>query len=287
MGQEPTRSSAGCSASRLPQSRGSCAGHQGFRGRTGCLASWPASLLLGHSPPPPSSRTTCCSWVRLALQMLAAHVRACYDCACHRAPRAQRLHLYLTEYVRLLTGEPGPFATRYTLGNVLAIASSSFLVGPQQQVQRYPHSSYWASVLTGRVHWPYGDPHALYYVTARTACANRAAGAACSIQPNNGAKTRLPFRRTGAADARPRTTHSDCLLPRLDRRHLSLSAHPADHRACPRVHLPPILCHAVVRSFVHPIRQAACQQGVSMAIVAEMSLPPAQLARSDAPFFLL
>ena len=39
-------------------------------------------------------------------------------------------------FVQLLAGDPAPFAWKYSIGNVLAIASSGFLVGPRSQLEK-------------------------------------------------------------------------------------------------------------------------------------------------------
>ena len=39
-------------------------------------------------------------------------------------------------FVDLIAGNPGPFAWKYSMGNILALFSSAFLVGPRTQVQK-------------------------------------------------------------------------------------------------------------------------------------------------------
>jgi len=42
-------------------------------------------------------------------------------------------------FKRLLHGEPAPFAINYTLGNIISIGSTGFLVGPKRQLKRMSH----------------------------------------------------------------------------------------------------------------------------------------------------
>jgi len=40
---------------------------------------------------------------------------------------------------KLMRGNPAPFAINYTLGNMLALASTGFLIGPKRQLKRMSH----------------------------------------------------------------------------------------------------------------------------------------------------
>ena len=139
-----------------------------------------------------------------------------------------------------LSGEPGPFATRYTLGNLLAVASSSFLMGPQQQVRCA------AGACGGRL----GTPSV-------------ALGALCSrrtLMPAFG-RTAPPERPSPAppadpADARPVAQGCHLALLRLDFGDAGLCAGAADTRARPRLYLRPVLRDAMVRLLVRALWQA-------------------------------
>jgi hypothetical protein len=44
-------------------------------------------------------------------------------------------------FIRLVEGDPFPFVTIYTTGNVLSLLSSTFLCGPRMQFRRMTHES--------------------------------------------------------------------------------------------------------------------------------------------------
>ena len=48
---------------------------------------------------------------------------------------------------QLLAGHPTPFAVNYTLGNVIALSSTMFLVGPKTQLKRMSSTTRWGAAL--------------------------------------------------------------------------------------------------------------------------------------------
>ena len=62
----------------------------------------------------------------------------------HRRSRLQLLHDFFME---LLHGRPTKFAVSYTLGNIIALASTFFLVGPVYQLKRMTSPTRWITAL--------------------------------------------------------------------------------------------------------------------------------------------
>ncbi|KAG8470457.1 hypothetical protein KFE25_008878 [Diacronema lutheri] len=52
----------------------------------------------------------------------------------------------LFSFARLMRGYPRDFAVKYTLGNLIAICSTAFLVGPRKQVANMMHERRWLTV---------------------------------------------------------------------------------------------------------------------------------------------
>lgn len=52
-----------------------------------------------------------------------------------------------TSFSRLVSGNPTPFAVKYTIGNLISLASSAFLVGPAKQLRQMTHPTRWVSAL--------------------------------------------------------------------------------------------------------------------------------------------
>lgn len=50
-------------------------------------------------------------------------------------------------FTKLLLGQPRDFAIKYTLGNVLALCSTAFLIGPMRQVRNMTASHRWVAAL--------------------------------------------------------------------------------------------------------------------------------------------
>lgn len=48
---------------------------------------------------------------------------------------------------KLLAGQPAPFAINYTLGNLIALGSTGFLVGPKTQLKRMSSPTRWGAAL--------------------------------------------------------------------------------------------------------------------------------------------
>eukprot|EP00315_Gephyrocapsa_oceanica_P009369 CAMPEP_0185301054 /NCGR_PEP_ID=MMETSP1363-20130426/12474_1 /TAXON_ID=38817 /ORGANISM="Gephyrocapsa oceanica, Strain RCC1303" /LENGTH=201 /DNA_ID=CAMNT_0027898055 /DNA_START=111 /DNA_END=716 /DNA_ORIENTATION=+ len=48
---------------------------------------------------------------------------------------------------QLIGGRPGPFAVKYTLGNVLSLLSTGFILGPKRQIKNMSHPTRAASAL--------------------------------------------------------------------------------------------------------------------------------------------
>ena len=55
--------------------------------------------------------------------------------------------LSVFSFGKLLNGDPKPFALKYTFGNVLALSSSMFLVGPLRQLRNMTQSTRWVAAL--------------------------------------------------------------------------------------------------------------------------------------------
>tara|TARA_B110001452_G_scaffold252018_1_gene241560 strand:- start:503 stop:1090 length:588 start_codon:yes stop_codon:yes gene_type:complete len=55
--------------------------------------------------------------------------------------------LSVFSFGKLLNGDPKPFALKYTFGNVLALSSSMFLVGPLRQLRNMTQSTRWIAAL--------------------------------------------------------------------------------------------------------------------------------------------
>jgi hypothetical protein len=50
-------------------------------------------------------------------------------------------------FTKLILGYPRDFAIKYTIGNVLAIMSTGFLIGPGRQIRNMTASSRWVAAL--------------------------------------------------------------------------------------------------------------------------------------------
>jgi hypothetical protein len=50
-------------------------------------------------------------------------------------------------FARLLRGYPRDFAIKYTCGNLIAICSTAFLIGPRKQIQNMSHERRWIAAL--------------------------------------------------------------------------------------------------------------------------------------------
>ena len=88
---------------------------------------------------------------------------------------------------QLLAGNPGPFAVNYTVGNVLELTSTSFLVGPARQIKRMTSPTRWGAALVyvgamvatlvsalalpGWTHWPPSVISISGHHASRTCCA--------------------------------------------------------------------------------------------------------------------
>ena len=86
---------------------------------------------------------------------LSYQTRVIGFCACFIAGCVLTL-LSFTNFVALINGNPVPFVCMYTLGNVLALASSMFLVSPKRQ---------WNSMLDKKRRWT-----SLVYVVSCKRC---------------------------------------------------------------------------------------------------------------------
>uniref|UniRef100_A0A7S3AWZ9 Vesicle transport protein n=1 Tax=Haptolina ericina TaxID=156174 RepID=A0A7S3AWZ9_9EUKA len=48
---------------------------------------------------------------------------------------------------KLVNGHPAPFAIAYSLGNIIALSSTTFLVGPKRQMRKMTHPTRWGAAL--------------------------------------------------------------------------------------------------------------------------------------------
>jgi len=55
--------------------------------------------------------------------------------------------MFSYSFTRLLTGDPEPFAIRYTTGNIISLVSTSFIVGPARQLKQMTAPSRWLTAL--------------------------------------------------------------------------------------------------------------------------------------------
>mmetsp|Transcript_30598 Transcript_30598/g.67034 ORF Transcript_30598/g.67034 Transcript_30598/m.67034 type:complete len:200 (+) Transcript_30598:215-814(+) len=53
--------------------------------------------------------------------------------------------MFSFSFAQLLAGQPAPFAIRYTLGNVISLVSTGFIVGPARQLRQMTAPTRWIS----------------------------------------------------------------------------------------------------------------------------------------------
>ena len=88
---------------------------------------------VGAAPPPPPGRCHCL-WRRLPSCTLSYRQRLVGFCVCIGCGLLLSLTSLLS-FGALLAGNPTPFAFKYTLGSLLSMSASSFLVGPAKQCE--------------------------------------------------------------------------------------------------------------------------------------------------------
>lgn len=53
----------------------------------------------------------------------------------------------MLSFSRLVAGNPTPFALKYSVGNLIALLSTGFLMGPRTQLKRMSHPTRWLAAL--------------------------------------------------------------------------------------------------------------------------------------------
>ena len=89
---------------------------------------------VGAAPPPPPPGRCHCLWRRLPSCTLSYRQRLVGFCVCIGCGLLLSLTSLLS-FGALLAGNPTPFAFKYTLGSLLSMGASSFLVGPVKQCE--------------------------------------------------------------------------------------------------------------------------------------------------------
>lgn len=85
----------------------------------------------------------------------------CVDAVCPQLTLKQRLYAFaicfaagvvlsltsVFSLTQMLAGNPAPFAIKYSLGNLISLFSTAFIVGPARQVKNMAHPTRWVTAL--------------------------------------------------------------------------------------------------------------------------------------------